>query len=361
MSTPRGIEERIDWFLDHSPSGPGMCAQHTWHALGGDQGNPPAWGCEDANECVGKVEASGRCWTPATWDGPPPRGAWVGWRYGNDGHAALSLGDGRIATTDPSDGEPTGVEPLDYPTRWGFNASKGDYTVWTDTYAGVRFEVAQPVGHGDIYLSKLAYGQRDSDSVKRLQLHLNAHPLEGGEELPITGNYLDETDEEVRLCQQQHDFGDDPTGASSVGPQQAAHLIAGGCGCTIIDDLEPEEPPAMANDDYWYSGKPGGELTFSGTYKRLDVDRWAPARDGLILGMLYANVDGEGEIRVRLIRDPDDATAYQTFYVKGGDNCLITHVWFEMAEAGRELWWEFASMDGTTHTVTTRYAKFALL
>jgi hypothetical protein len=360
MAEPRGIEERLDWFLSHNPSGPGMCAQHTWHALGGDKGNPPAWGCSDANACVDKIKASGRYWTPQSHDGPPPRGAAVYWKYGGNGHAALSKGDGKIATTDPSNGKPTGTEPLDYPKRWGFNDSNGDYTLWTDQYNGVRFDVGEGIEHGPVYLSKLIYGQDDSDSVRRLQLHLNAHPLDGGQQLPVTGNYADQTDHEVRLCQVQHGFGGDPAGSSSVGPNQAAHLFTG-CACTINDDTEPEVPPVTASSDYWYSGKPAGTLTFSDSYKRLDVDKWAPKADGLVFGMLYANVDGEGEFRVRLIRDPDDATAYQTFYAKAGDNCLITHVWFEAGEKGRPLWWEFSSMDGTTHTVGTRYAKFVFV
>lgn len=155
MSEPRGIEERIDWFLSHTPASSGMCAQHTWHSLGGNNGNPPAWGCSDANECVDKVKSSGRYWTPASWDGPPPRGAWVGWKYGNHGHAALSNGDGKITTTDPSNGKSTGTEPLDYPKRWGFNDSNGDYTVWTDEYNNVRFEVGEDVDVLDYdYLDK---------------------------------------------------------------------------------------------------------------------------------------------------------------------------------------------------------------
>ena len=137
MSEPRGVEARIDWFLTNTPSGRGMCAQHTWHALGGDYGNPPAWGCPDANACVDKVRASGRYWTPDTWAGPPPRGAWVGYKYGDDGHACLSLGDGRIATTDPADGAMTGIEDLDYPNRWGASG----WDVWTDQYNNVRIEV----------------------------------------------------------------------------------------------------------------------------------------------------------------------------------------------------------------------------
>jgi len=340
-----------------------MCAQHTWHALGGDKGDPPAWGCSDANACISKIRASGRFWTPASHDGPPPRGAAVYWEYGGNGHAALSKGDGKIATTDPSNGKPTGTEPLDYPKRWGYSTSGGPYTLWTDQYNGVRFDVGEGIEHGPVYLSKLAYGQEDSDSVRRLQLHLNAHPLDGGEQLPVTGNYGDLTDDEVLRCQTQHGYGSDPVGGSSVGPEQAGHLFTG-CACTITDDrLEaPGGPPVTASSDYWYSGKPEGSLTFSDSYKRLDVDKWKPSRAGVVMSMLYANVSGEGEFRVRLIRDPDDATAYQTFYAKAGDAFLLTHVWFEMAEAGRLLWWELSGSDsGPTFTVGTRYAKFALL
>jgi len=346
-----------------------MCAQHTWHSLGGDYGNPPAWGAGTANEAITKVKNSGRYWTPSSWDGHPPRGAWVGWTYGKSGHAALSLGDGRIATTDPTgDSGGSGIEPIHYPEKWG----AGNWTVWTDEYNGVRFPVAYGVTPGEVYLSKLVYGQKDSDSVSRLQDVLNGHPLSEGSVLPLTGNYLDSTDHEVRLCQQQHGFGNDPVGASSVGPSQADHLFAGS-GHTVHNDLDNGtdggSPPTGGTDpaetktfplgiEYHYSGKPAGELTFSGSYKKLDVAAWAPKKKGLTFGMLYANVDGEGEFRTRLIRDPDDATAYQTHYAKSGDNYLLTHLWFESGEAGRKLWYEFCSMDGTSHTVTTRYAKF---
>lgn len=138
MKAPRGVEERIRWFLANDPSGVGMCAQHTWHALGGNYGNPPAWRAASANAAIAKVKASGRYWTPKTWFGPPPRGAWVGYQYGEHGHACLSMGDGRIATTDPA-GRPgkTGVESINYPSKWGASG----WTVWTDQYNGVRFPV----------------------------------------------------------------------------------------------------------------------------------------------------------------------------------------------------------------------------
>jgi hypothetical protein len=86
-----------------------------------------------------------------------------------------------------------------------------------------------------VYLSKLKYGQKDSDSVWYLQDALNDHTLEGGQELPLTGNYLEETDEEVRLCQKQHGYGSDPDNKSFVGKKQAEHLFKGR-GLTIVDD-----------------------------------------------------------------------------------------------------------------------------
>jgi hypothetical protein len=234
MTAPRSIEARIDWFLDHNPNGEGMCAQHSWHSLGGDYGNPPAWGCANANAVYDKIKKSDRCFT-----GAPPRGALIAWKYGNNGHAAISLGDGDIATTDPS-GDPggSGVESISYPEKWGASSSA---RVWTDEYNNVRFDVADSgnsgsISHGKVYLSKLHYGQEDSDSVKRLQHALNLHHLDGGEELPITGNYLTETDEEVRLCQQQHDYGNDAAKKSYVGPSQAKHLFT--CGCTVVDDRD---------------------------------------------------------------------------------------------------------------------------
>lgn len=87
-----------------------------------------------------------------------------------------------------------------------------------------------------VYLSKLKYGQEDSDSVWYLQTVLNGHTLSGGQTLPTSGNYLSETDEEVRLCQQQHGFGNDPVNQSYVGPSQANHLF-NGTGLTVVNDL----------------------------------------------------------------------------------------------------------------------------
>jgi hypothetical protein len=359
MNAPRGVEERLQWMRDNEPGDPGWCAKWTWYACGGNQNppNPPAWGCANANAVVDKARAAGVLHT----DRDAPRGAIVLWTSETHGHMALSKGPEEsldIMSTDPyGNWGATGTMPQKWPEQnWGQK-----WSGWTTHYAGVDLPMGETISHGPVYLSKLRYGQKDSDSVARLQLHLNGHPLQHGEQLSITGNYLEQTDEEVRLCQQQHGYGNDPAQASTVGPSQAAHLFTG-CACDIVDDLEPEAPPVTATSDYWYSGKPAGTLTFDDSYKKLDVDKWAPTRDAVIMGMLYLNVSGEGEFRVRLIRDPDDATAYQTFYAKAGDSFLLTHVWFEMAEKGRKLWWEMSGSDtGPTFSVGTRYCKFAVV
>jgi Membrane proteins related to metalloendopeptidases len=87
-----------------------------------------------------------------------------------------------------------------------------------------------------VRLSRLRFGVMDAGSVRRLQTVLNTHDTADDEQLPITGNYLEKTDDAVRRCQQSHGFGHDPAGASFVGPRQAAHLF--GDRISIIDDLD---------------------------------------------------------------------------------------------------------------------------
>lgn len=138
----RNPDETIDWFLDpkNYPSQSGMCAQHSWHSIGGDKGQPPAWGAPNANAVLQKVKDAGEL-----QKGPAPRGAYVLWGYGSNGHAAISLGDknnlgdGDIATTDPSNGKPTGIEPATYPKRWGAK-NGGTPDGWTTYYAGLYWQ-----------------------------------------------------------------------------------------------------------------------------------------------------------------------------------------------------------------------------
>jgi len=91
---------------------------------------------------------------------------------------------------------------------------------------------------GEVRLSRLRFGQQDSDSVWYLQRALNGHSLmaPGDITLDLVGDYGPLTDQVVRADQEQHMGQTDPEGASFVGPQQAAHIFAGS-GLTIINDL----------------------------------------------------------------------------------------------------------------------------
>ena len=234
---------------------------------------------------------------------------------------------------------------------------------------------------GDVYLSKLVYGQQDSDSVKRLQEALNRHPLTGGSNLPVTGNYGDQTDKEVRLCQTQHGFGNDAPKKSSVGPKQADHLFAG-TGANIINDLpttppvDPEVPPVSGPlFKYYYGGKPSNKQAVGTSYAVVDKGSFIPPGDGFLLSMLYLNCEhafksgiNEAGFRVRAVRAPfkggaADYTGYGDFtpnrnLTKPGE-FLLTHVWFEMCDGNRKVHWEVdRSSQFSSFTLGTRYAKW---
>ena len=155
--------------------------------------------------------------------GTPAYGTPVFYAGGRHGHIAISIGDGKIISTDaPSNGR-VGVVDLHWPTRrWGHQ-----YVGWGDTLGGAHIPgVHEQHRHtgAPTYLGKLQFGQRDSDSVRNLQRALNAHKMAGGHNLPVTGYYGPATDQEVRLCQKLHNLGHDPARGSNVGPQQAKHL-----------------------------------------------------------------------------------------------------------------------------------------
>lgn len=371
MTEPRNIEDRIEWFLSHNPSSTGMCAQHSWHSLGGDYGNPPEWGADDANECVDKVKKSGRYWDKTTWYGDPPVGAWVGYKYGNNGHAAIKhYNDGKIATTDPSNGKMVGIEPLNYPNKWGANG----WNVWTDQYNGVKF----PVAKSTIYLSKLTDGQTESDSVARLQALLNGISLEGGKELPITGNYHDLTIAEVSKWQKQKATDKSSVNGLFVTWDQAEQLFDSAV-FELYNDVEeesPDEPPIEEEQIKsgfglwkWYSGKPGGVYTLypDGEWHSLKLSQ--PASDLVDVEssehhFLYLRCEldstrsADKVLETKFIRADEDATAYD--HVTFGtlkDSYPYYNIHFEDGSGIGGTWW--AKVTGGTSPVefTTRYAK----
>lgn len=379
MSAPRGVEERIDWMLDHPPGQSGMCAREVWQAIGGDQNppNPPAWGCPDANACYDKVIASGRYATST----PIPRGAAIYWKYSGNGHAALSYGDGKIVTTDPT-GDPngTGIEPLSYPEKWGATSAK---RIWTDQYNGVRFDIDGVVSHGDVYLSKLRYGQMDSDSVRRLQAHLNDHPLLDGSTLPITGNLLEQTAHEIRLDREQHGFAEN-VGDEFVSEAQVRHLIPfGECGCELLVDTIPEPPdpepeppdPVGVTNGFglwsWYSGKPSSDFTLKpdGAWHKLGFVQPASGidADSTEFHFLYLRVElppGRSADRVleaKFVRSDGDATAYYSeTYGLTRDSMAFYDNHFESGSGLGGEWWVKVSGGTDPIKLTTRYAKTAV-
>lgn len=93
---------------------------------------------------------------------------------------------------------------------------------------------------GPVYLSKLKYGQTDSDSVKRLQTRL----IELGFKYhSVTGTYLDQTDKSVRAWQASIGDTPDPINKSYIGPKQAEVLFKGS-GNIVINDLAVAPLPA---------------------------------------------------------------------------------------------------------------------
>lgn len=84
-----------------------------------------------------------------------------------------------------------------------------------------------PLARGRIVLEDLHIGVTASDTVKRLQHRLNQIPLEGGAELPVTGNYLEETRAEVKKWQIQKRHAKPGTEMANgdLHPQQARILF----------------------------------------------------------------------------------------------------------------------------------------
>jgi murein DD-endopeptidase MepM/ murein hydrolase activator NlpD len=84
-----------------------------------------------------------------------------------------------------------------------------------------------PFDSGLVIVDDLHFGVRDSDSVKRLQQRLNNISLDRGVELPVTGNYLTMTRDEVKKWQIQKDGAAPGTEAAdgNLGPLQAAKLF----------------------------------------------------------------------------------------------------------------------------------------
>ncbi len=162
----RKPNERIDWFLSNKPVKEGRCLEHTWNATA-----IPSVGCDDANAGVAVVKNAGEMRS-----GPPPRGAWCWWTSVDHGHAALSMGDGNIASVDVAGPATTGVVPLSYPVeKWGHT-----YQGWSSFY-GVEFDVGDE--DDDVPLTD-AEIEKIAKAVWQFQLENTSSDQPGDKERP---------------------------------------------------------------------------------------------------------------------------------------------------------------------------------
>ena len=165
--------------------------------------------------CLNAVQS----WLGAAWMGPHANYAWQHARHkrtdrnppagvpvyilgSHYGHVALSVGGGRIRSTDwPSRGRVGECSISQLERAWGRR-----YAGWTADAApgqlipGVGTTTPRPAGSGNtVYVHMLKYGVRDSDSVRHMQRRL----ISLGYRIPAgpTGNYLDQTRAAVRALQ----------------------------------------------------------------------------------------------------------------------------------------------------------------
>jgi hypothetical protein len=107
-------------------------------------------------------------------DKNPPDGAPVFWTGGSSGHGHIALvRKSDMRTTDKPTGK-VGNDDGAYPrSQWGLS-----YAGWAEGFNGVRIPylgVEDWRASGDVYVSKLKLGQKDSESVSRLRYRLDNH------------------------------------------------------------------------------------------------------------------------------------------------------------------------------------------
>lgn len=166
-------------------------------------------------------------------DKNPPPGVPVYWSGGRYGHIAISVGGGRVRSTDwPSRGRVSETSIDSISRAWGKR-----YEGWAEDIGGRRISgirAARPTSHArttNVYVNKLHYGSKNSDSVKAAQRRLIAL----GFHIPsgATGNWFGQTDRAARAWQAKIGDRADRAGHSSFGPRQTARLFRGVSGVHI--------------------------------------------------------------------------------------------------------------------------------
>lgn len=167
-------------------------------------------------------------------DAHPPAGVPV-WILGSHyGHIALSVGGGRIRSTDfPGRGHVGEVGIYDLAHRWGRH-----YVGWAEYLGGQKIpgighaapSTPHPTQHGhfasgQVYVHMLKHGVKDSDSVRNVQRRL----MDLGFHIPAgpTGNWFSQTDHAVRAIQRKWNQPAQYATGRSMGPRQTARLFRG--------------------------------------------------------------------------------------------------------------------------------------
>lgn len=172
---------------------PGMCQSVTrsW-LLGSSAGDRDHDGDADAVDGWLSEPQQGR----HAGDRNPPRGVPVSWSGGSHGHGhrALSLGNGKIRTTDGNGEGVVATQDLNWPERaWGLH-----YLGWSETITGVaiplpppplppqptrlsNFHASRPLYDLKILDRAVANGRNDiKDELRRINVAVRKLPNEGG-------------------------------------------------------------------------------------------------------------------------------------------------------------------------------------
>lgn len=211
----RSVSSALSWMKNHKEGRSGMCL----------------WTCQEAYGAPHVYPSAAVAWGHAAHkhrDDKPPRGAAVYWTGGSHGygHIALSLGQDHIVSTDLPNWGRIGVVSLHTPrTSWGVK-----YAGWTPTIGGLMIPDVGSHAHSgkkDVFVHKLKFGQRHSDSVKALQVQLNKRlKLNASHHhLRVDGHYDSHTDYRVRQWQKKIGDKPDRQHRSSIGPRQARKMF----------------------------------------------------------------------------------------------------------------------------------------
>lgn len=174
-----------------------------------------------------------------------------------------------------------------------------------------------------VYVDRLRFDVRASDSVEYLQERL------GG--LPITGNYLDQTRSAAAKWQQQSATDRSVTDGSRITLSQASQLFPASY-ILVMPDQDDELDPGLPDKETlehgfgfwkWYSGKNTKTMPalYPGEWKRLpfkEPGRGSKSGNPTALRFLYLRINlpknrtADRLFETKFVRGDGDATAYHS-------------------------------------------------